>query len=233
MSHFSQADAVFIERPHFELLVCPNLSTALPQCGSEQAAGWQGGESIVLGASENSHLMEALQSLTSEVAKMRGQLSAQLNPAGAATEQTAEKGAFSFRRADSSFATPSSEDYIENAKPPLPDARLVHLIIRKRQLRSHFFDSNLFADPAWDMLLDLCAASVEFKRVSVMSLCIASGVPSTTALRLIGQMVDAGVFKRVEDQIDRRRAFIELSDEAANSMARYFATAGNETVSVI
>lgn len=111
-------------------------------------------------------------------------------------------------------------------RPPLPDARLVRTIIRQRQMRSEFFDGDLFADPAWDMLLDLTAARVERTRVSVTSLCIASGVPPTTALRWIGQMTEAGLMERVEDETDRRRAFIELSDRAADGMARYFERLG-------
>ena len=62
--------------------------------------------------------------------------------------------------------------------------------------------------------------------MSVTSLCIASGVPPTTALRWIGQMTEAGLFQRVEDEADRRRAFIALTDRAADSMARYFVEAG-------
>ena len=58
------------------------------------------------------------------------------------------------------------------------------------------------------------------------SLCIASGVPPTTALRWIGQMTEAGLLERVEDETDRRRAFIALSDNAACAMARYFAEIG-------
>jgi len=107
-------------------------------------------------------------------------------------------------------------------RPPLPDPRLVRRIIRQRQLRARFFDGDLFADPAWDMLLDLAAARAEHNRVSVTSLCIASGVPPTTALRWIGQMTEAGLFERVEDDADRRRAFIGLTDKAADAMARYF-----------
>ena len=105
---------------------------------------------------------------------------------------------------------------------PLPDPRLVRRIIRQRQQRVRFLDADLFADPAWDMLLDLIAARVERKRVSVTSLCIASGVPPTTALRWIGQMVEAGLFVRVCDDTDRRRAFIELTEKAVDAMARYF-----------
>lgn len=105
----------------------------------------------------------------------------------------------------------------------LPDARLVRRIIRQRQLRARFLDKDLFADPAWDMLLDLTASRLEGKRVSVTSLCIAAGVPPTTALRWIGQMVDAGLFVRLSDGTDKRRAFIDLSDKAVQAMARYFA----------
>ncbi|MFA7595997.1 MAG: MarR family transcriptional regulator [Novosphingobium sp.] len=110
--------------------------------------------------------------------------------------------------------------------PSLPDPRLVRQIIRQRQLRSRFFDGDLFADPAWDILLDLTAARVENVRVSVTSLCIASGVPPTTALRWIGQMTDAGLLVRVEDKTDRRRAFIDLTQQAADGMARYFGELG-------
>ena len=106
-------------------------------------------------------------------------------------------------------------------------------IIRQRQLRAKFFDGELFADPAWDMLLDLTAARVEHTRVSVTSLCIASGVPPTTALRWIGQMTAAGLLERVEDETDRRRVFITLTDPAAEAMARYFAEVGRSAAQVV
>ncbi len=114
-----------------------------------------------------------------------------------------------------------------------PDPRLVRRIIRQRQLRAKFFESELFADPAWDMLLDLTAARVEHTRVSVTSLCIASGVPPTTALRWITQMTEAGLLERVEDEADRRRAFIALTDAASDAMARYFAEVGKEAVTLV
>lgn len=134
------------------------------------------------------------------------------------------------------FAHPQT-DHVERLadtpSPPLPDPRLVRQIIRQRQLRARFFDGELFADPAWDMLLDLTAARAEHQRVSVTSLCIASGVPPTTALRWIGQMTEAGLLQRIEDQTDRRRAFITLTDRAADVMARYFAQLGDQAVRLI
>lgn len=119
-------------------------------------------------------------------------------------------------------AVNSSAQLFNSAPPSLPDPHLVRQVIAGRRARSRFFDSDLFADPAWDMLLDLTAAHAENAKVSVTSLCIAAGVPATTALRWLKQMVESGIFKRVADAHDRRRAFIELSDASLDAMARYF-----------
>ena len=154
------------------------------------------------------------------------------SPEGARGGAGAENGGNSIFRFGDSRRGFSGQDedagsrLLRASRPPLPDPRLVRRIIRQRQLRARFFDGDLFGDPAWDMLLDLTAARAEHTRVSVTSLCIASGVPPTTALRWIGQMTDAGLFQRVEDEADRRRAFVALTDKAADAMARYFAELG-------
>jgi DNA-binding MarR family transcriptional regulator len=139
-------------------------------------------------------------------------------------------GSFRFESPGPGYRGPGgdSDPPLRGTRPPLPDPRLVRRIIRQRHLRARFFDRDLFADPAWDILLDLTAARAEHIRVSVTSLCIASGVPPTTALRWITQMTHAGLLQRVEDEADRRRAFIALSDRAADAMARYFADLGRE-----
>lgn len=105
------------------------------------------------------------------------------------------------------------------------DAGLIRSIIRARRLRDHFFPSELFADPAWDMLLDLMAARVERQQVAVSSLCIAAAVPPTTALRWIKTLCDQGLFVRVADPEDGRRVFIELSAETAAMMEAYLKSA--------
>lgn len=130
-------------------------------------------------------------------------------------------------------ATDQGDRLVRPARAPLPDPRLVRKIIRQRQARSRFFAGDLFGDPAWDMLLDLTAAREEHVRVSVTSLCIASGVPPTTALRWIGQMTDCGLLQRVDDETDRRRAFITLTDRAVEAMARYFAELGASAVNLV
>lgn len=108
---------------------------------------------------------------------------------------------------------------------PDPDPRMVRATIRARRLRDQYFAVELFADPAWDMLLDLYAARLERRRVSVSSLCIAAAVPPTTALRWIGTLHDADLFGREPDPTDKRRAHITLTERAANAMRGYFIAA--------
>ncbi len=75
------------------------------------------------------------------------------------------------------------------------------------------------------MLLDLACAATEGHDVAVSSLCIAAAVPTTTALRWIKNLCDAGMFERRDDPRDARRAFISLSGETLAAMARYLAQA--------
>ncbi len=102
----------------------------------------------------------------------------------------------------------------------------VRAIIRARRVRSKYFEGSLFADPAWDMLLDLTQAELAQYRVPVSSLCIAAAVPSTTALRWIKAMVTKGLFVRRADHRDARRVFIELSPATSAAMRAYFAEVG-------
>lgn len=101
-------------------------------------------------------------------------------------------------------------------------AKWVRRKIRQRRAREQFFPSDLFADPAWDMLLDMFAARLERQTVSVSSLCIAAAVPATTALRWIKTLTDSGLFVREADSQDGRRIFIAMSDKAYAAMERYF-----------
>jgi hypothetical protein len=113
------------------------------------------------------------------------------------------------------------------------DSGFIRSIIRVRRLRDHFFKGDLFADPAWDMLLDLMAARVEKQRVAVSSLCIAAAVPPTTALRWIKGLCDEGLFVRVADPEDGRRVFIELSGETAARMEAFLRSAQRIGTSII
>jgi DNA-binding MarR family transcriptional regulator len=108
---------------------------------------------------------------------------------------------------------------------PAPEVSVetVRAIIRARRMRSRYFDEELFADPAWDMLLDLLQAEISKLRVPVSSLCIAAAVPATTALRWLKTMVQQGLFLRSADPHDGRRVFVELAPQTSLALRRYFA----------
>lgn len=170
------------------------------------------------------HDRMSLLRLTAQVSQIAQQLESLSGPLDdGATNDSAVVKASAFSFDGNGSRDPAGKQPMRKTRPALPDPRLVRKIIRQRQLRGRFFQSDLFADPAWDMLLDLTAARVEHKRVFVTSLCLASGVPPTTALRWISQMTEMGLFCRAEDDSDRRRAFVTLSDKACDAMASYFA----------
>ena len=105
---------------------------------------------------------------------------------------------------------------------PSVTAKQVRAIISQRRQRERHFEADLFADPAWDMMLDLYACWLDRRRVSVSSLCIAAAVPATTALRWIKLMENKGHLVRMPDRHDARRIYVALSPAALMEMHRYF-----------
>jgi DNA-binding MarR family transcriptional regulator len=106
-------------------------------------------------------------------------------------------------------------------------------MIRARRLRGDYLPAELFADPAWDILLDLMAARLEGRKVAVSSLCIAAAVPPTTALRWIAVLTERGLLRRVADPNDGRRINMELSGETARALGAYVRRAQRMTAEAV
>lgn len=97
---------------------------------------------------------------------------------------------------------------------------LAKKIYDARRARDEFFPSELFADPAWDILLTLYwAQGVE--RVSVSSVCAAAGVPSTTALRWIENLRSVGLVRKTPHPTDARVHWVELTEDAMEKLDHY------------
>ena len=141
----------------------------------------------------------------------------------AATLATLSHGPAGHAPASVQFGSP------QPSATPLPEVSREQLrgVIRARRIRARFFAEDLFADPAWDMLLDLMHAELAQIRVPVSSLCIAAAVPATTALRWIKTLNDRGLITRRADPHDGRRVFVELSNDASSAIRRYFGEAGH------
>lgn len=95
--------------------------------------------------------------------------------------------------------------------------------IRARRRRDEFFKAHLFADPAWDILLDLYLSYLEGRTDVVSSVCVAAAVPATTALRWIGALEGEGLVVRLPDESDRRRVMVRLTTDALARIEAYFA----------
>lgn len=87
--------------------------------------------------------------------------------------------------------------------------------------RRRYLPGEFATDPAWDMLLDLLLAKLRQRSVSVTSLCIASGAPTTTALRRIESMISSGLVQRVPDPQDGRRTLVCLTEKAEAALREY------------
>ena len=100
--------------------------------------------------------------------------------------------------------------------PDLPSATtdeqlplLVRLELELVRMRRRLIGDEQ-SDPVWAMVLELCAARLEGRELSVTSLCLASGLPVTTALRRLDELERDGKITRTPDRTDRRRVFVAL-----------------------
>jgi hypothetical protein len=112
----------------------------------------------------------------------------------------------------------TEETYIELARD----------IYRNRRRRDGVLPTELFGEPAWDMLLDLYIARYERREVSTTSLCIASGVPASTALRWITALMNAGLATRHDAPHDARVHYIRLSNHGGRSIRQYLRRIHND-----
>lgn len=92
-----------------------------------------------------------------------------------------------------------------------------------RRARARYLPAGLFAEPAWDMLLELYSADVEGREVPTTSLCIASTAASTTALRHIEVLERTGLIERRPNPRDNRVTLIRLSLNGRTRMGAYLA----------
>ena len=100
----------------------------------------------------------------------------------------------------------------------------LRMLLGLHEARASLFGHALMSDPAWEMLTELMLVSMTGRRVAVTSLCLASKAPVTTALRRIDDLIAAGLAVRVRDSEDRRRSYIELTDQGQEKMQSYLVT---------
>ncbi|MDX3901591.1 MAG: MarR family transcriptional regulator [Sphingobium sp.] len=93
-----------------------------------------------------------------------------------------------------------------------PTAAQVRRYLAARRKRDQHA-SGLFADPAWDMLLHLFAASLEGTQVTVREASLVATCPPKTSLRYLGLMAEAGLIGQKDHHHESRAKIIEITSE--------------------
>ncbi len=100
--------------------------------------------------------------------------------------------------------------------------RIAADIARSRSLQRRLLADFHMADPVWDMLLDLYLSERKGVRVSISDLALAAGVPRSTGVRWVGNLIETGTLSSEPDACDGRRTWVELSPDSRAALERYF-----------
>lgn len=123
------------------------------------------------------------------------------------------------RQASENREDPASRADAYNSRDLLEEAEKAYRLRRRRD--AIIARSDLFGEPAWDILLDLYVAHGRGKRVSVSSACIGSAAPPTTGLRWLAILQEEGLITRDGDPRDHRRIIVSLTAEGRQRMESY------------
>lgn len=102
-------------------------------------------------------------------------------------------------------------------------------LYRHRRRRIRYLPEKIFAEPAWDILLDLYVNGVRGRPVSITSACIAGDIPATTGLRWLGVLEQEKLIEREISKTDARVTLVRLTRSAHERMREFFAEASRNT----
>lgn len=94
-----------------------------------------------------------------------------------------------------------------------------------RDWRARYFESEIFGEPGWDILLALYIARGRGYRLKVGDACSESRAPTTTALRWLDHIENAGLIERRSNSFDKRSSLLEISPEGISRMTEFLETA--------
>jgi DNA-binding MarR family transcriptional regulator len=109
------------------------------------------------------------------------------------------------------------EDSI-TAKERARNVAFAQTLIQERARRFDYFPAELFAEPAWDILLALYVAQMSQQRITAGQLTEKATIPHTTILRWTKVLDAAGYVLRRVDPLDARRAFVLLTPKGLDAM---------------
>ena len=117
-------------------------------------------------------------------------------------------------------AASEKTDQIKNGTSGSELAAFAQRIHQRRRDRQHHFSSELFGEPAWDMLLAAYWLPTTGVELTVLGLCNEAGSSKTTAWRSLERLIGLGLMQ-TRDGKDRRSTQVLLTREARDKIESY------------
>lgn len=105
---------------------------------------------------------------------------------------------------------------------PMDRKRAIRAMLLEQKVRDRVFGDSVSIDPTWNMLLDLMLAHIEDRPMYLTSLCVGPSMPMSSALRRVEHLIAIGLVQRRDDQADRRRVIVSLTDAGLERLSAYF-----------
>lgn len=118
-----------------------------------------------------------------------------------------------------SSAAYSPADDLESKRSSADELEAVSQHIEHREKLIKLLGADLVSDPVWSMLLELYSSDLRGQIACVKVLCLASGVPATTALRWLTVLEDRGWIAKQPDARDGRRMIVDFTEEGRDLVA--------------
>lgn len=95
-------------------------------------------------------------------------------------------------------------------------------------LRSQYFDGELFSDPAWSLMLDIYGQMSRGRRTSLAGAAGSARAPVNTAQRWINLLTERGFLVQKTEGRDPKRVYVELSPDLFDCMTAYLGQVASE-----
>lgn len=100
------------------------------------------------------------------------------------------------------------------------DIATVKQMVAARNLRTEYFDADVFSHSPWDALVFLYEAEVDGRAVNASQL-YRLGRGSATVVRWIEKLIAADLITKTDDPVDGRKVYVSLTKKGRSSMMNY------------
>jgi len=101
-------------------------------------------------------------------------------------------------------------------------ADLARRELRLRQQRGSLFNTQIFGEPAWEILLAAFVARYDGVPLMTTAACAHANVPQTTGLRYVRHLIELQLINKAKNSPDGRVSNLEITDIGLAKINRYY-----------